>query len=299
MKTKALLTSFALLAGNMATAAPASANDDAPSSATRTTGETRLDPDWQDRQIGPDTPLSAWRKLLGTDFTTSIGVGVYQGPEYAGGRETSVYPAPFVSVERGALFLDSTRGLGIQFVTVSDIYISQSIGYDFGRGERLGTFRPGSKRLRGMGEVEGSVMSNTLIAKQFTPWLMGSLEANVALKDHVNRTRAKLDLEVGLVRREKDGLVVNADVLWGNRAYNQDYFGVTVQQAVATGRSAFTAKDGVYGYMLGTTWEHTWSPSWKTSLNLAATRYAGRVEKSSVVEKRTSVSTTAALIYEF
>ena len=94
-------------------------------------------------QVQAETP-SITDSIFGGETQASIGVGVAGGPRYMGSKDYRSVPVPVLSLSRGIFFVDTYRGLGLQWQSSSGFYISQSFFYDAGRDDRNNDFRPGS-----------------------------------------------------------------------------------------------------------------------------------------------------------
>ena len=245
-----------------------------------------------------DAGASRWRDLFGTPSELVLGVGVGYGPRYQGAASGRVQPLPVLSYQKGVLFADTARGVGLQVPLHQNLYLSQSIWYDLGRLERDSDSRPGSVRLAGMGEVPGSVTARTLVMAQLTPSLSASAEAELTLRDGARRNRYRLGLEQNVFKAAADAVVINADTWWGDARYNQAYFGVTAQQAARTGFAPFAPGSGLHAWSVGATWEHVFDAHWGSSLQLTATRYPGKVSDGPVA-RQSGVASTAAITYTY
>lgn len=126
-----------------------------------------------------------------TEITLGAGVGVM--PRYLGSSETRLVPIPAVALQRGAFFADIVRGIGIEYQMDSGFYASTSLGYDMGRTNRNSTWQPGSKRLKGMGEIDGSTTFNVLIAQPLAPWLSVNAEAEFRVAGQRDRGKTSTD----------------------------------------------------------------------------------------------------------
>ncbi|GKS92729.1 MipA/OmpV family protein [Acidovorax sp. SUPP2539] len=244
--------------------------------------------------------LAGWgSRLLGDTTDFSIGAAARVTPRYPGSDDHRVEILPVLSVQRGIFFADTSRGIGLQWQSESGFYASQSVFYDFGRVQRNSPFRPGSRKLAGLGDVPDSVTTRTLLMQQFTPDFSVSAEAEFALESGARRNRYRLGAEYNLLKTSADTVSLSADVHAGDRRYNQAYFGVTPQQASRTRFAAFNAGSGVYGYAIGASWSHALAPHWTTSLQVSALRYVDNAEHSPLVVRRTSVTGGAAVTYTY
>lgn len=243
-----------------------------------------------------DTPVN---RLLGDSTQWLVGASAIASPRYAGSNETHFQVLPAFSVQRGILFADTTRGAGLQYQTNWGLYISESIYYDFGRVDYDDAWRPGSDRLKGMGDVHGSATLHTLIAQQFSSWFTASIEADSDLKSGASRNHMRAGAEFTVLKSGRDKVAVDMDTWWGDQHYNEAYFGVTPTQSAHSSFAPFSPSGGLYAYSTGVEWDHTFTPHWATTLQLVGTRYIDNAHGSPIVTRHMTFNTVAALTYSF
>lgn len=232
-----------------------------------------------------------------TDLTVGIGLGY--AARYPGAAVAQVLPVPVVAIQRGVLFADTLRGIGLQYQSSSGFYVSQSVYYDFGRLEKDNRWRPGSDRLAGMGEVAGSPTSHTIVAQQLMPSLLVSAETEAALHESARRNRYRAGVELTPIKTAPDTVTVDLDAWWGDARYNQTYFGVTPPQAARTTHAVYSVGAGLYGLMPGVGWEHHLDSHWAWTLQLTGTYYTGKTADSPIVAKRASSSGSVAIAHSY
>lgn len=237
--------------------------------------------------------------LWGDKMEATFGAGVLYGPLYAGSDESQAILVPVLSVQRGILFADSTRGAGLQYQFGNGLYLSQSIYYDLGRLERDSSWRPGSDSLKGMGRVPGSVTTKTMLVQPLGDRFNVSAEAEYALRSSAHRLRYRVGAEAKLFNGNANDVFLTADVHGGDRDFNQAYYGVSGAQAGVTGRRAFSADSGINAYAAGVRWEHKFGDRWMGIAQINAMRYAHDVSGSSIIERRNSVFGNVALTYTY
>lgn len=242
-----------------------------------------------------DTSSSLWGDK--TDYV--VGASILTAPRYAGADHYRAMALPVVVVQRGAFFIDTSRGVGMQFETESGFFASQSAYYDLGRVERDSSWRPGSRTLVGMGDVSGSITSHTLLMQKFGKAWSISAEADLALKDGDRRNRFRAGVEYAPLRTDNDTLTLDLDSHWGDRRYNQTFFGVTPVQAMSSHFTAYSPSGGLFAYSASATWNHQFTPHWGTSVQVVGMRYVRDAGSSPIVARRWAASALTALTYSF
>ena len=237
--------------------------------------------------------------LLGDKTEVTVGAAAQVAPRYAGANRTRLQPVPVLVVQRGVLFLDTTRGVGVQFQTNWGLYGSQSMFYDLGRLQRDSDWRPGDRRLAGMGDVRRSLTTRSLLVQDLGHGLSASIEAEFALRDGARRNRYRTGVEYEVLNAGRERMTLDVDALWGDRRYNQAYFGVTPAQAASSRFAAFKTGGGLYAGSVAATWEHRFDAHWTGSLELRGTHYVDNAAHSPVVERRNPVSAALAATYTY
>jgi MipA family protein len=201
-------------------------------------------------------------------WTVSIGLGVASAPEYEGAskRASSVLPdlnIKYTTRDFGSISLGS-KARGLSWTMVDQEAYSFGIGVqaDGGRVDNKdgSLLRPGSKRLRGMGEVKSSVelaaFGHVVLGVPFILQVVkglgdGKTDAkDFSVKGH-GGARVELMSEIPFEVTKEFSLSVSPSVSWADSKFTQAYFGVTPEQAARTGFAVFKAKGGIRSVGLG------------------------------------------------
>ncbi|MCH8542510.1 MAG: MipA/OmpV family protein [Alcanivorax sp.] len=244
--------------------------------------------------------IAARPSMFGEETEVYIGLGAGVVPRYLGSKDTRVQPIPALAVYRGILFADSVRGLGGEYLSESGFYVSSAVSYDFGRTERDSDWRPGSKRLAGLGEIKGSSTVNVLAAQMMTSSLAVNVETEFRVAGQKSRgARYRLGLESTVFDGARGTITLGANVHAADRNYNQTYFGVTQVQSQASRFARFTPKSGVHAYSLTADWGHDFKKHWTLFAAVNVMRFSGQAGDSPLVEEKTGVTGTVMLNYSF
>ncbi|WCG81759.1 MipA/OmpV family protein [Pectobacterium sp. A5351] len=247
--------------------------------------------------MAEDAPASFW----GDHTEVTVGVVAQNAPRYMGSKYRQTTALPVLTVQRGALYADVSRGIGWQYQSPSGFYFDNAVGYDMGRDDKNSQWRSGSSRLKGMGKIKGSVITTVTAGYQFAPWLALEASGELALSEtkRGNQYRVGAKSTVWQSTTKDDVLALSADMLIGDARYNQTYYGVTQQQSRRSGFAAYRADKGIYGYTLGASWTHQFSPAWSTNVAVTSTWLTDKVADSQVVERRSNTGATLAVLYSF
>lgn len=230
---------------------------------------------------------------------TSIGMKADVAPRYLGADDYRVAVEPEFSFSDGTFFLDN-RGVGAQYQNDSGFNIAGSIGYDRGRGEKNSSWRPGSKKLKGMGKVKSSALANVSLSQEVTPWLAVNGEVNLPFAGQKKRGQDyRLGVSSSLAMGDSDQLTLGANVHGGSGNFNRTYFGVSPQQSANSGYREHKTKAGIYAYSASAGWEHQFDENWSTGANVGVTRLTGKAGDSPIVKKKTAATGVATVRYDF
>lgn len=183
------------------------------------------------------------------------GVGLNVSPVYEGSKKYLLAP----NLEATYAYLSDDYGvfsLGIDGmawgvgVTDSLTFVS-SLGYDFGRDEKIGLLGDKNKDLKGMGDLDGSLFLGFDIFYTVADYELYVM-TDFATKDrhyggrHIGRTiMVELGANTSYEINDSWKMEYNLATVWANKAYNQAYFGVSKQQA---SKSKFAEYDAGGGF---------------------------------------------------
>lgn len=225
------------------------------------------------------------------DWSVALGLGVAYGPEYEGAsdRETDAYPVLTVRWRR---FGFDSATLRYFFVESERATMTVGLGYDSGRDADVD-----GNRLSGMGEIESG---GTAVATGGYTIGAVTLSANVThLFEGSEGTRAELGASVPMPLGPRAALTFYVGTRWADADYAQAYFGVTPQQAAASGFAAYEAGSGFVawgGMMHG---DYALTSKWSAFGRVGVGRLLGDAKDSPTTAKSTQVSGLAGFAYAF
>jgi outer membrane protein len=250
-------------------------------------------------QADSSTP-QADQSIFGSQTDVIVGISAGLSPRYMGASGTHLQVLPTLNIHRGIFFADTIRGIGAEYQSPSGFYGGQAFNYDLGRTDSNSYLRPGSDRLRGMGDVKGAITSTTTISQQILPWLSVNAQAELGLDGHDRGNQYQFGLESVVSSASKnDTLTTDLGAKLGDRQYNQTYFGVTSSQSGNTGFRSYTPNSGIYAYFLSATWDHVLDKHWSSQLVLGGSMYTGKATDSPIVDRKFAPVIYSALNYTF
>jgi len=245
-------------------------------------------------------PASAQQAAADSETKITLGLGAAYMPRYAGSDEYKAVALPVISVVTPwGGFIDAGEGIGYRHSFGDQFIASAALGYDPGRKDSNQSLKPGSDKLRGMGEVKGAALLNLSLGYRLTQSLTLSVGASQPLsnRDRGRTYYAKADATVMTMPRDK--LAVAGSAHFGSNDYNQSYFGVTTNQSATSGYTKYTPGSGLYAVKAAITWTHRFDDNWSLLAATEATRYMKKAGDSPIVKARTNYGTMAAVNYTF
>ncbi|TPG64921.1 MipA/OmpV family protein [Ewingella americana] len=234
----------------------------------------------------------------GDHTDVSLGAGAVNKPRYSGSSQTTWGAVPLVQVHRGAMFIDSTKGIGYDLPIAGGLYLEHSLGYGTGRTESDSSWRDGSKKLKGMGNIKGVLNTSLTLGYQFSPRLAVEAMTTLPLTDSQG-VRYQGSIKGVLWQGNKDEVDLQGDLLFGDHRNNNLFYGVSAQQSKNTSFNEYNAAGGLYAQSATLSWSHQFTASWSTLAAVDYTLLTDKADKSQIVDKRSSFNTTLAVLYTF
>jgi MipA family protein len=249
-------------------------------------------------------------------WAVSVGLGLVSTPEYEGASKRASSVLPDLNIKYGTRDFGSislgSKARGLSWTMVDQEAYSFGIGLQ-GDGGRVdnknGTaWRPGSKRLLGMGEIKPSVeltaFGHVVLGVPFILQIAKGLgDGKADSKDFSIKgpggARIELSSEIPFEVTKSLSLSVSPSVSWADSKFTQAYFGVTPEQAARTGFAAFKTKAGIRSVGLGLGANYKLSPQWSVNAFANYSQLHGDAGKSPLVQKKGQATVQLGVAYQF
>lgn len=221
-----------------------------------------------------------------------VGLVAIGGYEYQGSDETRTLVLPTLDYTWANGWFAGINGVGRQWSTGALQY-GLKLGVDMGREEGR------SSALRGLGSVDASAELGG-----FARYALGQgFAAKTSLRagSGVGNKGALWDLglEYGQPLGASWRLGSELSVTYANADYLQSYFGVTAQQAQASGYAVYTPSAGPRDVSARVALTYLISPQWSLTGGLRHTQLLGDAKDAPMVRKSSANSALLALNYAF
>jgi MipA family protein len=228
------------------------------------------------------------------DAAGIVGAVVISAPDYMGSDERRVLVLPSIDYQwKNGWFAGLTNGIGYQFASRPDLQFGLRVTADLGRDESR------SSALAGMGDInprpEAGVFFNVLPTREV--FLTSSLRYGAGN----DRNGLQLDLGAGVARQlgAQWRAALGVAATWADADYMQAFFGVTPQQAAASGHAAYGAGSGFRDVRFNASLTHFIDARWSVTGALTVRSLQGDARDSPIVFERTPVTGVLALSYGF
>ncbi|MEY0301200.1 MipA/OmpV family protein [Providencia manganoxydans] len=169
---------------------------------------------------------------------------------------------------------------------------SSRIGYDAGRDEKIGILGSKNEDLKGMGDLDGSMTVGAEINYSIKYYqLYASVDMATSDRKYGGRDIGRtVNVELGGIGyyqiNDKWDVEYTLATVWGNKAYNQAYFGVSKQQANRSRFNEYDAGSGFKDIHSGAILNYNVNENMILYTGIGAYYLVGDAAKSSLTEQR-------------
>ncbi len=240
------------------------------------------------------------------DLEGAIGAVLSYGQEITGSARygASLSPVGYVrykrlTISRGAGGFvnrradDLVSGLGLDLVDEDETRISLSLRLDRGRREDA------SALLRGMGDVPGTVRLRVAGAWRYEGGWRSHLSWTVDAFNRDGGNLAELGLGYEHALAPRTVVDLSARLALAGPRYQQTYFGVSAQQAQASGYPVYEPGLGLRDLNLSAGLRTDLGPHWGALAGLGFQRLLGPSARSPLVQRVNGWSASAGLVWRF
>jgi MipA family protein len=248
-------------------------------------------------------------------WSVSIGVYAASSSDYEGGKKriTAFVPdfdVSYKTKDYGKFgFGSKSRGVSWTIIDEEQYSFGIAISGDAGRSEKKGTaIKPGSLRLRGLGEIKASsefgIFGHVVVGIPLSLQIMrGSGDGKQNVKDFSFKghggTRIEFSSEIPVPLTSDLTLSISPSISWADAKYTQTYFGVNAVQAARTGFKRFNAKGGVKSAGISVGLNYQIDKNWSATSAVSFNQLRGSASNSPITEKKGQPSLLAGVSYSF
>lgn len=247
--------------------------------------------------IQPDQSLPTNAPESGYEFTLGGGVGV--SPRYMGSDEYRATPALNLALQTPIGVFIGLSGIGYRLSLPAGFFVSAALSYDGGRKDDPKGLDSGSKKLRGMGNIKGSLFTTLQAGYTISDLAVVSVATDIPLTNRDRGNIYRFSVDSVVYKSAADSVGIGATAHFASGKYAQTYFGVTANQSLNSGFGQYAPGGGLYGVSLTANWTHKFTKHWSTTVAGGVMRYTGNAAKSPIVFNKTNYQAAATLDYTF
>jgi outer membrane protein len=230
-------------------------------------------------QMQPVRAEEGWR--------VDAGPGLAMTPQYPGSRGELAMPLPMVDIAHGkCLFLNTDHGLGAYLVNRRDLQLGSSLWF------RRGRFHDESSGVANLGDIDTALQGQLFARYRWGPIDLGTTVA----RDFGGSSGLTVDTSVAwqlqLSPRGQGGL-------GGNSRFMQAWFGVTSEQARASGLSEYSPGAGFSSVGPSASLNYVLSQRWTFHARAAENFLVGKASDSPIVERNALPTIAIGATYHF
>jgi MipA family protein len=234
-------------------------------------------------------------------WSVSLGAGAAYRPDYEGSDDYEVDGIPMLGISYRDIFL--LRGGSLMFDVVELSGTSLAENLSFGPLVKFDSGREADDNpiLRNLGDIDEGALAGVFVGYELGPV---ELELNVT-QDATSRHEgliAEIEAGYGFMLAQRLRAQLDVSATWANDDYTQAYFGITRDQARASGLRQYTAEAGMKDVGTSLTLHYLLTEHWRVTGRLAYKRLLGDAADSPLVEDQGSQNQASAALlvsYQF
>jgi MipA family protein len=226
------------------------------------------------------------------NWRIDAGPAVVIAPQYPGSRGELTLPVPFVDVAYGqCLFLNTNHGLGAYIVNRANLQLGSSLWF------RRGRFHDESARVANLDDIATAPQGQLFARYQLGPTILGTTLA----RDFGGSSGLTIDTIVGwqLQLSPRAQVTLGAQTSYGNSRTMQAWFGVTPEQARASGLSQYSPGSGFTSVGPTASLNYVLSQRWTFSARVAENVLTSKASDSPIVERNALPTIAIGTAYHF
>lgn len=241
-----------------------------------------------------------------------IGLGVISAPDYLGARTSRTAALPLLQAQWSNGVFVSGLSAGWHLSTRENLEIGPLLALDQGRD------RDGPQHAAGISDIELVRIERTESDPTGMRDVRARLQGGLFINRHVAPTLRLTSSVLYGAGNERDGVIVSlglqhvaaglaphhrlslsAGVNLVNRRHNAAFFGVSEDEAIASGHLPYAPRGGLRDVYVGAGWNWALSPGWMLVSAARLTHLRGDARHSPLALRSTNLAASTGLAYRF
>jgi outer membrane protein len=244
-----------------------------------------------------------------------VGLGVIAAPDYLGASEKRTGALPLIQAQWSNGMFIAGLSAGMHLSRRDDLEFGPLLAIDGGRdqdgtqhvggvnpvmGFQTGRIASSGEGLVGMPDVKARLQGGAFLNYYLTP----SLRLGSSVLYGAGNARDGTLLHIGVQQMAAEiaphhRLSLSAGLNLVSRNYNAGFFGVTPEEALASGHPVYSPGGGLRDVYVGAGWNWALSPAWMVASAARLSRLRGDARNSPLVERPTNFTVSTGLAYRF
>ena len=238
-----------------------------------------------------EQPGAADQSVLG-HWDVTLGVGPGYAPRFEGAKRYHFVPVPYGVVSVSGLAALGPDGLSANILHAGGFRAGVVAGYGNGRDQS------DDPHLRGLGDISASLQLGGFVAYRWE-----ALEVRAQARQSVTHTGNGLEGTLGVTYElhPAEGWMVKAgpQLVFADGDYMKTFFGVSADQARASGLRAYSAGGGLKDVALGLNTTYALSQHWLAFGIVKLSELVGDAADSPITQSKQQAFTGVGLAYHF
>jgi MipA family protein len=225
-------------------------------------------------------------------WRVNAGPAVTVVPQYPGSRGELTLPLPWVDLAyKQCLFLNTNHGLGAYIVNRGNLQLGSSLWF------RRGRFHDESAGVANLDDIATAPQGQLFARYQLGSIILGTTLA----RDFGGSSGLTIDTTVGwqLQLSPRAQVALGAQTSYGNSRYMQAWFGVTPEQARASGLSQYSPGSGFTSVGPTASLNYVLSQRWTLSARVVENVLTSKASDSPIVERNALPTIAIGVAYHF
>jgi len=229
-------------------------------------------------------------------WSFNLGAGAMYRPDYEGSDDYEVRGLPIIGVNYRDIVVLRGPSLMIDVIQMTGTGLAENLS--FGPLVKFDSGREADDNpiLRNLGDIEDGALAGVFVGYELGPVDFQLTVAQDATSRHEGLI-AEIQAGYGFMLAQRLRAQLEISSTWSNEDYTQAYFGITADQAHASGLRQFTAESGVKDAGASVSLHYLMSERWSVSGRFAYRRLLGDAADSPLVEDEGSANQASAALF--
>lgn len=234
-------------------------------------------------------------------WSVSLGAGAIYHPDYEGSDDYEVDGLPMIGVNYRDIVELRGPSLTVDLLELSGSELAEDLGFGVLAQFEMGREANDNPVLRNLDEIDRGALAGVWVS-----YALGPIDLQLkAMQDATSRhegTIAELQAGYGFMLGDRLLTQLEVSTTWSDDKYTQAYFGITEQQAAASGLRQFEAAGGIKDVEASAMVHYLLTEHWRITGRLAYRRLLGDAADSPLVEDEGSSNQASVALfvsYEF